>query len=270
MAVLKKATIKSYDAATHKAAVQIAGSLAVWLDGVPVATDIPAADVVAGRQCAVLFLDPSNPDDAVVATIQGATPSGLGPGDLPDIHEDGSLVIANADPIDFIEPDATVVTNPVGSTARVDLSIYQREAEKSAANGYASLDATSLVPVAELPLEAKERAIAMGKAGVVAAAADTADFIQVAPFDMKLTRIKATCSKTPRSNATIQIRRSTDNGNSFSIAFGTIVITSAGTAKIFASNPADLDINEGDGFNFSVTGGADGEDYMLDIIGETR
>ena len=75
MTVLKKATVKSYDATSHKATIQIAGSLAVWLDGVPVATDIPAADVVAGRQCSVLFLDPSNQDDAVVITIQGALPS---------------------------------------------------------------------------------------------------------------------------------------------------------------------------------------------------
>ncbi len=78
MTVIKSAIIKSYDAAEHKATVQIAGSLGVWLDGIRVATDIPAADVVAGRQCTVLFLDPSNQDDAVVITIQGALPSGGG------------------------------------------------------------------------------------------------------------------------------------------------------------------------------------------------
>jgi hypothetical protein len=75
---IRKAIIKSYDAAEHKATVQIAGSLGVWLDDIRVATDIPAADVQAGRQCTVLFLDPSNQDDAVVITIQGALPSGGG------------------------------------------------------------------------------------------------------------------------------------------------------------------------------------------------
>ena len=75
MAVIKKGIVKSYDAASHKAAVQMAGSLAVWLDSVRVATNIPAADVVVGRQCTVLFLDPSNQDDAVIITIQGALPS---------------------------------------------------------------------------------------------------------------------------------------------------------------------------------------------------
>jgi hypothetical protein len=73
--VLKKATIKSYDAAQHKATVQIAGSLGVWLESLRVATNIPAADVVAGRQCAVLFLDPSNQDDAVVICVHGELPS---------------------------------------------------------------------------------------------------------------------------------------------------------------------------------------------------
>ncbi|KKK47910.1 hypothetical protein LCGC14_3150430, partial [marine sediment metagenome] len=80
MTVIKKAIVKSYDAATHKADVQIAGSLTVWLDAVRVATNIPSADVVAGRQCTVLFLDPSNQDDALILTIQGATPSGGGGG----------------------------------------------------------------------------------------------------------------------------------------------------------------------------------------------
>ncbi len=75
MSEIKRAIVKSYDATTHKATVQIAGSLAVWLDAVRVATDIPAADVVAGRQCTVLFLDPANQDDAVIITIQGTLPS---------------------------------------------------------------------------------------------------------------------------------------------------------------------------------------------------
>ena len=88
MAVLKKATIKSYDAATHKASVQIAGSLAVWLDSVPVATDIPAADVQAGRSCSVLLFDDSNPADAVVLEVHGALPSGSGSEHDHTLHTD--------------------------------------------------------------------------------------------------------------------------------------------------------------------------------------
>jgi len=75
MAEVKRAIVKSYDAVAHKAAVQIAGSLAVWLDDVRVATNIPPADVVSGRQCTVLFLDPSNQDEAVIIAIQGSLPS---------------------------------------------------------------------------------------------------------------------------------------------------------------------------------------------------
>ena len=80
MPIIKKASIKSYSAATHTATVQVAGSLGVWLSAIRVATNIPADDVVAGRQCTVLFLDPANQDDAVVLTIQGALPSGGGGG----------------------------------------------------------------------------------------------------------------------------------------------------------------------------------------------
>ena len=81
MSEIRRAVVKSYDAVAHKAAVQIAGSLAVWLDDVRVATNIPPADVSAGRQCTVLFMDPSNQDDAVIIAIQGAAPSGGGASD---------------------------------------------------------------------------------------------------------------------------------------------------------------------------------------------
>lgn len=76
MPLLKKATVRSYDPAGHRAAVQVAGSLAVWLDAVPVATDVPPSDVVPGRACSLLFLDDHNPADAVVLEVHGALPSG--------------------------------------------------------------------------------------------------------------------------------------------------------------------------------------------------
>jgi hypothetical protein len=71
MTTLKRATIKSYSAATHRASVQVAGSLSVWLTNLPVATDINQADVVIGRECAVLLFD-DNPDNGVVLTVHGA------------------------------------------------------------------------------------------------------------------------------------------------------------------------------------------------------
>ena len=40
---IHKATVRSFDADAHTATVQITGSLATWLDGVPVARNIPAS-----------------------------------------------------------------------------------------------------------------------------------------------------------------------------------------------------------------------------------
>jgi len=76
--MIRKAVVRAYDAATHKADLQIVGSHPTLASGLRVATNIPAADVVPGRQATVLLLDPSNPDDALVLSIQGALPSAGG------------------------------------------------------------------------------------------------------------------------------------------------------------------------------------------------
>ena len=66
-----KGTLRSFNADTYTATVQISGSLATWLDGVPVARNIAAADVTEGRTCALVFFDASNPADAVVLAVYG-------------------------------------------------------------------------------------------------------------------------------------------------------------------------------------------------------
>lgn len=66
---LKRGTLKSFDANAYKATVQVAGSLAVWLDGVAVARNIPTAEMVVGRSCALVFFDPGNPQDCVVIAV---------------------------------------------------------------------------------------------------------------------------------------------------------------------------------------------------------
>ncbi len=123
MSEIRRAIVKSYDAASHKASVQIAGSLAVWLDAIRVATNIPAADVIAGRQCTVLFLDPSNQDEAVIIAVQGALPSGGGGGvttflaltDTPSSYAAQALKHARVDAgetaLEFIDPPAAGVTD---------------------------------------------------------------------------------------------------------------------------------------------------------------
>src|SRR6266508_2870637 len=93
MTTLKRGIIKSYTASTHKAAVQIAGSLSVWLADIPIATDIAAAEVVAGRECAVLLFTDDNPSDAVVLTIHGAVPAAGANHRLQDADNDTSLEV---------------------------------------------------------------------------------------------------------------------------------------------------------------------------------
>ncbi|MDE2899807.1 MAG: hypothetical protein OXN15_02115 [Chloroflexota bacterium] len=68
---IHKASIRTFDTTAHTATVQIAGSLATWLAGVPVARNIPAAEVTEGRPCAVLFFDAANPADAVILAVYG-------------------------------------------------------------------------------------------------------------------------------------------------------------------------------------------------------
>lgn len=66
---LRRGVVKSFDSVTYKATVQVAGSLAVWLSGIAVARDIPASEMVAGRGCALIFFDETNPTDAVLVAV---------------------------------------------------------------------------------------------------------------------------------------------------------------------------------------------------------
>ncbi|OGF22110.1 MAG: hypothetical protein A2V63_13395 [Candidatus Eisenbacteria bacterium RBG_19FT_COMBO_70_11] len=66
---IKQGIVKAFDAGTYKATVQITGSLAVWLTGVPVARDIASGEMTAGRRCAVIFFEPGNPQDAVLTAV---------------------------------------------------------------------------------------------------------------------------------------------------------------------------------------------------------
>jgi hypothetical protein len=67
--VIKKGVVKAFNSGDYTATVQIAGSLSVWIEGVKVARNIPASEVVAGRSCAVLLFDEANHQDAAVIAI---------------------------------------------------------------------------------------------------------------------------------------------------------------------------------------------------------
>jgi hypothetical protein len=66
---IRHGTLRSFDSGTYTATVELAGSIAVWLSGVPVARNIAGAELVAGRHCAVLQFDPANRTDAVLAAV---------------------------------------------------------------------------------------------------------------------------------------------------------------------------------------------------------
>jgi hypothetical protein len=49
--------------------IQIAGSYKAYLEGVPVARNLPAAEMALGRKVAVIFFDEHNPKEAVVTAV---------------------------------------------------------------------------------------------------------------------------------------------------------------------------------------------------------
>ncbi len=67
--MIRKGIIKAFNGETYTATVQEAGSLSVWLGNVPVARNIPEAEMVVGRSCAVIFFDETNPSDAVLVAV---------------------------------------------------------------------------------------------------------------------------------------------------------------------------------------------------------
>jgi len=67
---VRRGIVKSFDAGTYRAKVQLAGSLGVWLEGVPVARNIASGEMAVGRSCLVVFFDDdANPSDAVLAGV---------------------------------------------------------------------------------------------------------------------------------------------------------------------------------------------------------
>ena len=66
---LKKAILKSFNSGDYTATIQLSGSYKVYLQGVAVAHNIPAAEMALGRKVAVIFFDEHNARDAVVAAV---------------------------------------------------------------------------------------------------------------------------------------------------------------------------------------------------------
>lgn len=69
---LKKAELKDFDSGTYTATVRMEGGYKVGLAGVPVARNLPVAEMTAGRYVALEFFDETNPRDAVVIAVYEA------------------------------------------------------------------------------------------------------------------------------------------------------------------------------------------------------
>jgi alpha-D-ribose 1-methylphosphonate 5-triphosphate synthase subunit PhnI len=66
---IKKAVLKSFNSGDYTATIQLAGSYKAYLEGIPVARNLPAAEMALGRKIAVIFFDEHNPKEAVVTAV---------------------------------------------------------------------------------------------------------------------------------------------------------------------------------------------------------
>ena len=70
--MFRKVEIRSFSSSSYTADVRVFGSYTVMLEGVRVARNIPAAEMIAGRQALLAFFDEFNPADAVVIAVFSA------------------------------------------------------------------------------------------------------------------------------------------------------------------------------------------------------
>jgi hypothetical protein len=66
---LRKAILRTFNSGDYTATVQLAGSQKVYLEGVAVARNLPAAEMALGRKLAVVFFDEHNAREAVVIAV---------------------------------------------------------------------------------------------------------------------------------------------------------------------------------------------------------
>lgn len=66
---IKKAVLKSFNSGAYTASVSLIGSRKVYLEDITVARNLPAVEMSAGRNVAVLLFDEQNPREAVVIAV---------------------------------------------------------------------------------------------------------------------------------------------------------------------------------------------------------
>jgi hypothetical protein len=66
---IRKAELRSFNSGNYTSVIRIAGGYKVYLEDVTVARNLPAAEMAAGRNVAVIFFDDNSPKDAVVVAV---------------------------------------------------------------------------------------------------------------------------------------------------------------------------------------------------------
>lgn len=61
--------LKVWDAPNYKADILLDGDTGNYLSGVPVARNIPSAEMITGRAVALILWDPANTSDALVYAV---------------------------------------------------------------------------------------------------------------------------------------------------------------------------------------------------------
>ena len=66
---MKRGVLRAFDSGSYTATVEIDGSIATYLGGIPVARNIASGDMVTGRSVAVFFFDLQSPENAVLLAV---------------------------------------------------------------------------------------------------------------------------------------------------------------------------------------------------------
>jgi hypothetical protein len=66
---IRKAELRSFNSGSYTATIRIAGGYKVYLEDLNVARNLAAAEMVTGRNVAVIFFDDNSPKDAVIVAV---------------------------------------------------------------------------------------------------------------------------------------------------------------------------------------------------------
>lgn len=167
--------------------------------------------------------------------------------------------------------DNSVTNAKVSATAAIDeskLNLASDAAAGTASRRTLGTGATQAAAGNHTHDDRYERPFFIGAAGTPAVGDDKADFYVPVPFNCTLKRLKATSKTAVSALTTYQLRRSTDGGATFADYFGTVDI--ANGARLGSSDPADLDLTEGDVLNFSIDAGSGYTNPMLVAVAKHR